>query len=110
MVLKFSFLCTFKEIWQANFNKFLNTGQGVGQRGAPIEDNHFYLKIHAEELNFKHTCATAVRDFVPAANSFGVARAQNHKNFINFNHWLKIICQIFWVVVCPSLPENFHLG
>ena len=42
----------------------------LAKGGAPSEDNHFYLKIHAGEFKFKHTCA----------------RAQNHKNFINFKH------------------------
>ena len=50
------FLCTSKHNPTTNFKKFLNTGQGASQRGTPSEDNHFYLKIHAGKLNFKHTC------------------------------------------------------
>ena len=50
------FLCTFKHNGKANFKKFLNTGQGVGQRVGTYRDNHIYLKIHAGKLNFPYTC------------------------------------------------------
>ena len=50
------FLCTSKHKHTANFKKFLNTGQGGGQRVGTYRYNHIYLKIHAWKLNFKHTC------------------------------------------------------
>ena len=73
------FLCTLKHNGKANFKKFLNTGQRVDQRVGTYRDNHIYLKIHAGELNFKHTCA----------------RTQNHKNLLNLNIVKKIFCQNF---------------
>ena len=51
------FLCTSKHNPTANFKKFLNTGQGVGQRVGTYRYNHIYLKIHAGKFIFKHTCA-----------------------------------------------------
>ena len=58
--LFFKFLCTslnFNTLGKVNFKKFLNTGQGDGQRGGAIRYNHIYLKNPAVKLNFPYTCA-----------------------------------------------------
>ena len=64
------FLCTFKHNGKANFKKFLNTGQRVGQRVGTYRYNHIYLNLDAGKFNFKHTCA----------------RSQFLKNSLNFKH------------------------
>ena len=72
------FLCTSKHNHTANFKKFLNTGQGDGQRGWSIRYNHFYLKNHAWKLNFKHTCLRKLFKFAY------VSHRQFFTNFLFF--------------------------
>ena len=70
------FLCTFKHNGKANFKKFLNTGQGVGQRVGPIRYNHFYLNLDAGKFIFKHTCARRLK---PTSRSYFLKKFTNFK-------------------------------
>ena len=48
------FLCTSKHNHTANFKKFLNTGQGGGQRVGTYRYNHIYLLLQG--LRPKNSC------------------------------------------------------
>ena len=109
------FLCTLKHNGKANFKKFLNTGQRVGQRVGPSDDNHIYLNLDALKLNFSiyMTRKQILKIFCLKIGSFIYLKKINfYFLHIIFKFW--ILCKFinivknylskFWAYLSPSLP------